>query len=165
MTILNYNIIPFKNKKLISIEEISKLSPFIKLDKINDDYQAFVGDSNCTIAFNKNKINIIERSINQYSIVASEDFSKSNYKWSKWVKEVYDPSANNKNSVAKIIVKKSHGCYKLKWNYMGDDYKIYFGRGVKYYFYEKYGFINYYRSIYFIIFKIKRIIKNLIYNI
>ena len=159
MAFMDYGAIAFKNGKLISTEMFTpmkdmvgwedtekdtythyELSGNIKLPlRLKDNYFAYVGDEDCTIAFFKESIIITEKLSWGDFMRHYESFGNTSayYKWSK-----YDWFAGRK----KIKVTKRNGYYVCKWKYKGDKYKVYFGYGVDLGYYKKWHIVNYYRS-------------------
>lgn len=169
---IDYGAIAFKNGKLISTDMFTPMIDTVGWeDKERDTYHdynrnideplnlkgnyfVYIGDADCTVAFYKCGLRIVERYEDEFWN-DMEWFSDSYYTWSKWVKWI---RGND------MRVTKRNGYYVCKWKYKGDKYKVYFGHGVDLDCYMKYRIVNYYRSPMYIIHKIPRWIKNKIYD-
>ena len=182
MAMIDYGAIAFKNGKLISTDMFTPMidmvgwedtekdvyesrehkageteSDYMKPIKLNDNYFAYVGDSDCTLAFYKCQIVIAERYNDGTFRYHREYFNCTNYTWSKW--EYYTGEG-----FAKIKVIKRNGYFVCKWNYRGNKYKVYFGYGVDLDSYEKHRIVNYYRSPKYRLYEVKRWFKDKIYE-
>lgn len=172
MAMIDYGAIAFKNGKLISTDMFTPMLDMVGWEDTKDDtyhdyntdkdeplklkgnYFAYIGDSECTIAFYKCGLRIVERYEDEFWSDA-EWFGDSYYTWSKWVKWIKGHD---------MKVTKRNGYYVFKWKYKGDKYKVYFGYGVDYDYYKKCRMVNYYRSPLYFIHKIPRWIKDKIYD-
>ena len=172
MAMMDYGAIAFKNGKLISTDMFTPMIDTVgwedtendtyhnyKTDKdellnLKGNYFAYIGDSDCTVAFYKCGLCIVEK-IDEKFWLDAEWFSNGYYTWSKWEKWV----AGNDMKVTK-----RNGYYVFKWKYKGDKYKVYFGYGVDYNYYERTHMVNYYRSPEYLIYKIPRWFKDKIYD-
>lgn len=172
MAMMDYGAIAFKNRKLISTEMFTPMIDMVGWEdtdtdtyhdynrdvdeplRLNGNFFAYVGDNDCTIAFYKCGIYIVEK-INGTFWLDSEQFSGSYFTWSKWKKWM---------AGGDMKVTKRNGYYIFKWKYKGNRYKVYFGYGVDIEYYKKYHIVNYYRSPEFILYKTKRWFKDKIYE-
>lgn len=164
MSMMDYGAIAFKNGKLISTEMFTPMidmvgwedtekdvyesrphtvgepeSNYMKPIRLKDRYFAYVGDSDCTLAFYKEQIVIASRYDDGTFRYYHEYFNCTNYTWSKW--EDYAGEG-----FAKIKITKRNGYLVCKWKYKDDKYKVYFGYGVSVGYYEKWHIVSYYRS-------------------
>lgn len=173
MAMIDYGAIAFKNGKLISTGMFTPMIDTVGWEdtetdtyhdyntdkdeplKLKGNYFAYIGDKDCTVAFYKTGLRIVEMFNNEFWS-STEWFCNGCYTWSKWVNWV-------KGNDMKVT--KRNGYYVFKWKYKGDKYKVYFGYGVDYDCYKKYQIVNYYRSpMYVIPYKIPRWIKDKIYD-
>lgn len=163
MAMIDYGAIAFKNGKLISTEMFTPMVEMVgwqdcEADKyhnytnntleplnFNGNYFAYIGDSDCTLAFYKCHMVKIEKYSDGTFERECEFFNCTNYTWSKW--ETYATGCT------KVQVTKRNGYYVCKWNYKGDKYKVYFGYGVDLDYYKKRRIVNYYRSPEYVLFK------------
>ena len=182
MAMIDYGAIAFKNGKLISTEMFTPMvdmvgwedtendayesrshivgepeSDYMKPIKLKGNYFAYVGDKDCTLAFYKEQIVVVEKYDDGTFSYHHECFNCTNYIWSKW--EDYAGEG-----FAKIKVTKRNGYLVCKWKYRGDKYKVYFGYGVDLNYYKKCHMVNYYRSPKHRLYKIKRWFKDKIYD-
>ena len=166
MAMIDYGAIAFKNGKLISTEMFTPMiemvgwedtendvyeseSDYMEPIKLKGNYFAYVGDKDCTLAFYKEQIVVVEKYDDGTFSYHHEYFNCTNYIWSKW--EYYAGKG-----FAKIKVIKRNGYLVCKWKYKGDKYKVYFGYGVDLGYYKKYHMVNYYRSPKHRLYEIKR---------
>ena len=174
MAMIDYGAIAFKNGKLISTDMFTPMIDMVGWEDTKDDiyhdynrdideplnlknnYFAYIGDADCTIAFYKCYITIVEKFKDGTFGVDSEWFNNTFYTWSKWEKWV---------AWNCLRVTKRNGYYVCKWKYKGDKYKVYFGYGVDFDYYKRCRRVNYYRSPMYYIRNIPRWIKNKIYDI
>ena len=172
MAMMDYGAIAFKNGKLISTEMFTPMKDMVGWEdtkdnvytyypvkgksvdlplELKDNYFAYIGDIDCTVAFYKTSIVIVERYNNKDKNYFHnyENFS-NRYKWSKW-----DCYAGR----SEVKVTRRNGYYVCKWKYKGDKYKVYFGYGVDLPYYKQWRMVNYYRSPKHLASKAKRWIK------
>ena len=177
MAMMDYGAIAFKNGKLISTDMFTPMIDMVGWEDTEKDvyesrshsvdesesnymlplnlkgnYFAYVGDADCTLAFYKCSMVIVEKWQDGTFNYHCEYFGSSNYTWSKW--EDYCGV-----DFTKVKVTKRNGYYVCKWKYKGDKYKVYFGYGVDLYYYKKWHIVNYYRSLEFKLYEIKRWFK------
>lgn len=185
MAMIDYGAIAFKNGKLISTDMFTPMinmvgwedtendvyeefphaynepkSNYMKPLNLKDNYFAYIGDSDCTIAFYKEQMVIAYRCNDGTFIHKQEYFNCTNYVWSKWEDYVGIHDGN----FPKVTVTKKNGYLVCKWKYKGDKYKVYFGYGVDFSYYNKWHIVNYYRSPKHRWYKIKRWFKDKIYE-
>lgn len=183
MAMVDYGAIAFKNGKLISTEIFTPMiemvgwedtekdvyesrahvvgepeSDYMKPIKLKGNYFAYVGDKDCTLAFYKEQIVIVEKYDDGTFSRHHEFFNDTNYTWSKWESNYLGSSLTN---LTKAKVTKRNGYYVCNWKYKGDKYKVYFGYGVDFDYYKKCRLVNYYRSPKYIIkYKLPRWFKD-----
>ena len=173
MAMIDYGAIAFKNGKLISTEMFTPMIDMVGWEdaendtyhnyntdkdeqlKLKGNYFAYIGDKDCTVAFYKTGLRIVERYQKEFWSEC-EWFNNCYYTWSKWEKWLRGHE---------MKVTKRNGYYVFKWKYKGDKYKVYFGYGVDLPCYKRCRIVNYYRSHEYIIrHKIPRWIKDKIYE-
>ena len=175
MAMIDYGAIAFKNGKLISTDMFTPMVNMVGWEDTENDtyhnyesnkdyplelkgnYFAYVGDSDCTLAFYKCQMVIVQRYSDGTFYCHREYFSSSNYTWSKW--EDYAGKG-----FCKVKVTKRNGYYVCKWKYRGNKYKVYFGYGVDFGYYKKCRMVNYYRSPEFMIYEVKQWFKDKAYE-
>ena len=180
MAAIDYGAIAFKNGKLISTKMFTPMIDMVGWEdteqdtytvyetngevekplKLNGNYFAYVGDSDCTIAFYKEHMVIVEKFDDGDFYYKYEYFGSTKYTWSKWE----DYTWNDFINPCKIKVTKRNGYLVFKWKYKGDKYKVYFGYGVDLPYYKKWHIVNYYRSPEFMLRSIKRWFKDKAYD-
>ena len=178
MAMIDYGAIAFKNGKLISTEMFTPMidmvgwedtdddvyesrpysigepkSNYTKPLKLKNNYFAYIGDSDCTLAFYKCQLVIAERCADGTFRYCDEWFNCTNYTWSKW--EEYAGV-----NLEKVKVTKRNGYFVCKWEYKGDKYKVYFGYGVDVDLYKKRHIVNAYRTPSFRLRKTVRFFKD-----
>lgn len=187
MAFIDYGAIAFKNGELISTGMFTPMidmvgwedtendvyesrshevgepeSNYMKPIGLKGNYFAYVGDKDCTLAFYKEQMVIVERYNDGTFSRLHEFFNCTHYTWSKW--EDYAGICDEK--FPKVKVTKRNGYLVCKWKYKGDKYKVYFGYGVDLSYYKKCRIVNYYRSPKWIIkYKIPRWFKDKVYNL
>lgn len=176
MAMRDYGAITFKNGKLISTKVFTPMIDMVGWEdtekdvyreysdafnytnmkplRLKGNYFAYIGDSDCTIAFYKEMIVIVKRDEDGTFICQHECFGYTNYTWSKWEDYV--------DGVVKVT--KRNGYLVCKWKHKGDKYKVYFGYGVDLPYYKKWHIVNYYRSPRYRLYKIKRWFEDKIYD-
>ena len=173
MAMMDYGAIAFKNGQLISTAMFTPMIDMVGWEdtendtyhnyntdkdeqlKLKGNYFAYIGDADCTVAFYKTGLRIVQKLEGEFWN-ETEWFNNSRYTWSKWMNWV----AGNDMKVTK-----RNGYYVFKWKYKNDRYKVYFGYGVDLPYYKKWHMVNYYRSAEYIIrCKIPRWIKDKIYD-
>lgn len=175
MAMLDYGAIAFKNGKLISTDVFTPMMDMVGWEddeqdtyhnyetdkdvplKLNGNYFAYIGDSDCTLAFYKCQMVIVKKFNDGTFSYNHEFFNCTNYTWSKWV----DYAGKD---FAKVKVTKRNGYLVCKWKYKGDKYKVYFGYGVDLGYYEKCHIVNFYRSPKYRLYEIKSWFKDKIYD-
>ena len=170
MAMIDYGAIAFKNGKLISTAMFSPMKDMVGWEDTETDvyynyntnedrplnlahnYFAYIGDPECTLAFYKDRLVTVERLEEGRFIYNYEFFNCTPFTWSKWEKGI----GVSGESLSRVKVTKRNGYLVCRWNYKGDKYKVYFGYGVDFDYYKKYGIVNYYRSSEYRVRKIKR---------
>lgn len=172
MAMSDYGAIAFKNGKLISTEMFTPMidmvgwedtdsdvyetrshivgepeSNYIEPLRLKDNYFAYIGDKDCTLAFYKTHMTIVTKYNDGTFTKETEFFGSTYYTWSKW--ETYAGLCDG--TFPRVRVTHRNGYYVCKWKYKGDRYKVYFGYGVDLPYYKKYRIVNYYRSPEFLI--------------
>lgn len=173
MAMIDYGAIAFKNGKLISTDMFTPMMDMVgweddesdtyhdfQMDidkplKLKGNYFAYIGDSDCTVAFYKTTMRIVEKVGGEY-FNKTEYLCSSNYTWLKWKSWLCGSD---------IKVTKRNGYLVCRWKYKGDKYKVYFGYGVDLGSYKKWRIVNYYRSLIFIIRDIPWRFKNFMYDL
>lgn len=162
MAMMDYGAIAFKNGKLISTGMFTSMIDMVgwedtendvyrnwhtdKYEPLNlkDNFFAYVGDSDCTLAFYKCQIDISYKYNDGTYGHRHEWFNSTNYVgWRKWE---YHIGWFGDIDYGAPTVTKRNGYYVCKWKYKGDNYKVYFGYGVDFDYYKKHRIANYYRS-------------------
>lgn len=170
MAMMDYGALAFKNGKLISTgvftpmidmvgwedtdKDVCESDPTKTLD-LKDNYFAYVGDSDCTLAFYKEQIVIVSRYYDGAFRYDHEYLNCTHYTWSKW--EDYACRS-------RVTITKRNGYLVCKWKYKGDKYKVYFGYGVDFRSYKKWHIVNYYRSPSYNLYRIKRWFTDKLYD-
>lgn len=182
MAMLDYGAIAFKNGKLISTDVFTPMMDMVGWEddesdvyesrphadgepesnymlplNLKDNYFAYVGDADCTLAFYKCSMVIAHKWQDGTFNYHREYFGSTNYTWSKW--EDYCGVG-----LARVKVTQRNGYYVCKWNYKGNKYKVYFGYGVDLGSYEKWHIVNYYRSPQYTLYRIKQWFKDKVYE-
>lgn len=186
MAMSDYGAIAFKNSKLISTEMFTPMidmvgwedtetdvyesrahivgepeSNYMKPLNLKGNYFAYIGDKDCTLAFYKQSMVIVDKYNDGTFGYNYENFAANYYTWSKW--ETY--AGLSDEGFPRVKVTHRNGYYVCRWKYKGDKYKVYFGYGVDLPYYKKYRIVNYYRSPEFLIcYKLRWWIKDKIYD-
>lgn len=160
MAMFDYGAIAFKNGKLVSTEMFTPMIDLVGWEdtekdtyhdystdedkplKLNGNYFVYIGDKDCTLAFYKEQMVIVERWKDGTFRRKHEFFNCTNYTWSKWE----DYAGIGDGEFPKVKVTKRNGYLVCKWKYKGDRYKVYFGYGVDLPYYKRCRMVNYYRS-------------------
>ena len=160
MAMMDYGAIAFKNGKLLSKEMFGDMKEMVgwedtEADVYHDysankdkplnlkgEYFAYVGDSDCTLAFYKTGIVVVRKYEDGTFERYCEWVNSTYYTWSKW--KYYVGNFNDKYS--EVIVTKRNGYLVCKWKYKGDKYKVYFGYGVDVHWWLKWRVVNAYRT-------------------
>lgn len=174
MAMIDYGAIAFKNGKLVSTGMFTPMIDMVGWEdteqdtyydsyrnenspmKLKNNYFAYIGDRDCTIAFYKTVMRITQRIDDEY-FVEAEIFCSEPYKWSKYEQWLLNGSS--------VRVTQRNGYFVCKWKYKGDKYKVYFGYGVDFDYYKEHRVVNYYRSFPWRVYVIKRRIKDKIKTI
>ena len=161
MAMIDYGAIAWKNGKLISTEMFTDMKEMVGWSDngqhgLEDDYFAYIGDEDLTLAFYKASMRIYNPHFTYDDDViyfGSERFRG----WKKW--ELWTIS-NHKD--VEIVVKprrRFHNYYVCYMKYNNDKYKVAFGYGVDLGCYEKYHMIDYYGTPWFRIYALYRDFK------
>lgn len=162
MAVKDYGAIAFKNGKLITTDMFTPMIDMVGWEdtendvrtqyynqgknlvplKLKDNFMAYIGDKDCTVAFYKEQMVIVERFNDGTFSYHYTYFNCTNYKWYKWE----DWIGLGAKKLTKIKVTKRNGYLVCKWKYKGDRYKVYFGYGVDLKYYNYCGIVNFYRS-------------------
>ena len=170
MAMIDYGAIAFKNGKLLSTEFFGDMKEMVGWEdtendvykcrahmvgepetaymrpiKLKGNYFAYIGDKDCTIAFYKEQIVIVQRYDQGDFNYIHEYFNCTSYIWSRWENPIL-----HKDCDSTVRVTKRNGYLVCKWKYKGDKYKVYFGYGVDVGYYQKYHIVNAYRTPAFI---------------
>lgn len=174
MAMIDYGSIAFKNGKLISTGMFTPMKEMVGWEdtdedvhynyykdayeplRLNGNYFAYVGDEEYTLGFYKTWMCMVEKCDGKF-YKKVEDFGDSYFTWSKWKKWFGD-------AFDYIKVTKRNGYLVCKWKYKGDKYKVYFGYGVDLPYYKKWHIVNYYRSPKYRLIKLRRWIKDKIFD-
>ena len=160
MAMLDYGAIVIKNGKLINDKLFTPMIDMVGWEDtendtykdehgdtrpldLKDNYFAYIGDKDCTIAFFKTHITIVYWTICDCWRCTHEYFASSNYTWTRSEDYV---GVNDDGSFVKLVLTKRNGYFVCKWKYKGDRYKVYFGYGLSPSHYKKWRIVNYYRS-------------------
>ena len=172
MAMMDYGAIAFKNGKLISTDMFTPMMDMVGWEdtekdmyhdydaekdrplKLTGNYFAYIGDADCTVAFYKTTMRIVEN-VNGKFLAKTEYLYDSPYTWSKWETWLG-------GNIIKVT--KRNGYLVCKWKYKGDKYKVYFGYGVDLGYYKKYHIVNFYRSPEYGLYRIKSWFKDKIYE-
>lgn len=175
MAMIDYGAIAFKNGKLISTDMFTPMIDMVGWEdnendtyhdfqtdtdkplKLNGNYFAYIGDSDCTVAFYKTVMRIVEKVGGEF-FNSTEYLTSTYYTWSKWTRWLGVDCGN-------IKVTKRNGYLVCRWKYKGDKYKVYFGYGVDLGSYQKWRIVNYYRCPAYRCYQIKCWFDDLKYEI
>jgi hypothetical protein len=151
MAMIDYGAIAFKNGKLISTD---MFTPMLETCGFSDEDKRLPGSDVCfdgnhfivlgnrDIVFGFYKTSIHWWRNSSYEPSGGEFFGISDYVgWKYWHNYFYI-----ENEVVEIKVKPRNGYYTSRFSINGDRYKVYFGYGVDFHFYQKTRRVNYYRS-------------------
>lgn len=165
MAMIDYGAIAFKNGKLISTEMFTPMREtcgFSDEDKrlpgsdvsFDGNYFVVLGNTDIVFGFYKTAIHWWRNT--SYEPSGGEFFGASDYVgWRYWYRFFFI-----KNEVVELKVRPRNGYYVARFSINGDRYKVYFGYGVDFPFYQKTRRVNYYRSPEYLVIKTKWIIKN-----
>lgn len=148
MAMIDYGAIAWKNGKLISTDMFTDMKDMVGWDDSgsnNDEplinnYFAYIGDEDFTLAFYKNLMRIYNPHFtydNDTIFFGSERFEG----WKKWY--VWTRS-NHKDAEIIVKPKRFHHYYVCHMEYNGDKYKVAFGYGVDLAYYKKWHIIDYF---------------------
>ena len=150
MAMIDYGAIAWKDGKLISTEMFTPMKEMVGWDDSNietesplvNNYFAYVGDRDLTLAFYKTYMKIYNSTFtydNKEIFFGSENFEK----WKRWRFYAYVHQ-----DFVNIIVKPKcfHNYYVCYMKYKGHEYKVAFGYGVDLNCYKKWHMIDYYST-------------------
>ena len=148
MAMIDYGAIAWKNGKLISTDMFTPMKDMVGWDDSDldledplvDDYFAYIGDKDLTLAFYKDIMRIyhpIHPYDNDTIFFGSESFEG----WKRWR---YWTITNGKYVEIIVKPKRFHDYYVCHMKYNGDKYKVAFGYGVDLGYYEKWRIIDYF---------------------
>lgn len=163
MAMIDYGAIAWKNGKLISTEMFTDMKRMVGWDDSNldvenplvDNYFAYIGDKDFTLAFYKSLMRIYNPHFTYDDDIiyfGSERFMG----WKKW--ELYTIS-NHQDIEIVVKPRRFHNYYVCHMKYKNDEYKVAFGYGVDLDCYKKYHMIDYYRTPWFRIYALYRNFK------
>lgn len=148
MAMIDYGAIAWKNGKLISTDMFTDMRDMVGWDDSGSDsehplvnnYFAYIGDEDFTLAFYKNLMRIYNPHFTHDGDVIY--FGSERFKgWKKW--EMWTIS-NHKDVEIIVKPKRFHGYYVCHMKYKGDNYKVAFGYGVDLGYYKKTHIIDYF---------------------
>lgn len=148
MAMIDYGAIAWKNGRLISTDMFTPMKDMVGWDDSDlniedplvDNYFAYIGDEDFTLAFYKNLMRIYNAHFpyKEDTIFFGTEQFKGWKKWEMW-------TIPNRHSV-EIVVKprRFHNYYVCHMKYKGDNYKVAFGYGVDLGYYKKTHIIDYF---------------------
>ena len=159
MAMIDYGAIAFKNGKLISTDMFTPMEETCgfsdkdtplphKKSSFAGNHFVVLGNEKLVLGFYKtifrwwnDRLEEAEDPKVRYD-VGGEFFGMSDYtKWSRWEKTFWFD-----DTWTEVVVKPRNGYYVARFSINGDRYKVYFGYGVDFPFYQKTRRVNYYRS-------------------
>lgn len=155
MAMIDYGAIAWKNGKLISTDMFTPMKDMVGWDdsgsdgdeSLIDNYFAYIGDKDFTLAFYKSMMQIYNPHFTYDDDVVY--FGGERFKgWKKW--EMWTIS-NHQDVEIVVKPKRFHNYYVCHMEYNGDKYKVAFGYGVDLEYYKKYHIIDYYGTPWFLI--------------
>ena len=148
MAMIDYGAIAWKNGKLISTDVFTPMKDMVGWDDrdldleypLVDDYFAYIGDKDFTLAFYKSVMRIYNStfSYDSNSIFFGSEQFEGWKKWRLWTR------SNHKDVEIIVKPKRFHNYYVCHMKYNGDKYKVAFGYGVDLGYYEKWRIIDYF---------------------
>ena len=144
MAMIDYGAIAWKNGKLISTDMFTPMKDMVGWDDsdlnleppLKDNYFAYIGDKDFTLAFYKN----VMRTYNLNCSYANDTifFGDGWKRWRFWT------ITNGKDVEIIVKPKRFHDYYVCHMKYNGDKYKVAFGYGVDLGYYKKWRIIDYF---------------------
>lgn len=163
MAMIDYGAIAWKDGKLISKDMFTNMVDMVGWTDdgylgLEDEYFAYVGDEDLTLAFYKNLMRVYRKDYpyRQYDtdnegketiFFGFENFNKWKY-WHDWF------YVSGDEVDIKVYPRKFHNYYVCKMSYRGHKYKVAFGYGVDLGYYKKTHIIDYFGTPWY---KLKRI--------
>lgn len=155
MAMIDYGAIAWKNGRLISTDMFTPMKDMVGWDDSDsnieepliDNYFAYIGDKDFTLAFYKSTMRIYNPTFsydNHTIFFGSERFEE----WKRWRLHT---RAKDKNIYIVVKPKRFHNYYVCHMIYDNNKYKVAFGYGVDLGYYKKWHIIDYYGSLSFII--------------
>ena len=148
MAMIDYGAIAWKNGKLISTDMFTPMKDMVGWDDsdldikppLKDNYFAYIGDKDFTLAFYKDTMRICHpiRSYDNDTIYFGSESFEGWKRWRNWI--------ISSDKYVEVIVKpkRFHDYYVCHMKYNGDKYKVAFGYGVDLGYYEKWHIIDYF---------------------
>jgi len=148
MAMMDYGAIAWKDGKLISTDMFTDMKDMVGWDDSDietesplvDNYFAYVGDKDFTLAFYKSIMRIYNPTFtydNEEIFFGSEHFEK----WKRWEFNAY---VNRDFVSITVKPKRFHDYYLCHMEYKGHKYKVAFGYGVDIDYYKKTHIIDYF---------------------
>lgn len=145
---MDYGAIAWKDGKLISTDMFTDMKDMVGWDDSDietesplvDNYFAYVGDKDFTLAFYKSIMRIYNPTFtydNEEIFFGSEHFEK----WKRWEFNAY---VNRDFVSITVKPKRFHDYYLCHMEYKGHKYKVAFGYGVDIDYYKKTHIIDYF---------------------
>ena len=164
MAMIDYGAIAWKNGKLISTDMFTPMKDMVGWDDSNiitemplvNNYFAYVGDKDFTLAFYKS----VMRIYNPHFSFDNDNIYFGNERFEGWRAWGLYTFSNNKDVEIVIKPKRFHNYYVCHMKYNGDKYKVAFGYGVDLEYYKKWHIIDYYGTPWF---RVKSLCRNLKY--
>lgn len=147
---IDYGAIAWKNGKLMSTDMFTPMKDMVGWDDSDldienpliDNYFAYIGDKDFTLAFYKSTMRIYNPTFsydNHTIFFGSERFEE----WKRW--RLYT-RAKDKNIYIVVKPKRFHNYYVCHMIYDNNKYKVAFGYGVDLGCYKKWRVVDYYRT-------------------
>lgn len=156
MAMIDYGAIAFRDGVCIQKDYFMSMKDAVgyTVDGIEGNYFSFVGDDELTFAFYRCRLSIIKDKNNQNDM---EEIFFNHTHFVGWKK--YANYVIVKNDFVDYEVKNlGHNSYKFTTEYKGHKYKVIFGYGIDFPYYQRTGKYNYYRSF-------SHKIKNFLYRL
>lgn len=150
MAMIDYGAIAWKNGKLMSTDMFTPMKDMVGWDDSDldienplvDNYFAYIGDKDFTLAFYKSTMRIYNSTFscdNHTIFFGSERFEG----WKRW--RLYT-RAKDENIYIIVKPKRFHNYYVCYMTYNNNKYKVAFGYGVDLKCYKKWRVLDYYRT-------------------
>lgn len=146
MAMIDYGAIAWKNGKLISTDMFTPMKDMVGWDDsgldndepLTNNYFAYIGDKDFTLAFYKNSMRIY----NPHFTYDDDVIYFGNERFEGWKKWEMWTRANHKDVEIVVKPKRFHDYYVCHMKYNGDKYKVAFGCGVDLEYYKKWHIID-----------------------